>query len=47
MKINAERVIALRTKRAWSQDELSIASAGSSFGQSDRMIAIFEREKKA
>lgn len=26
MKINAELVIALRTKRAWSQEELSIAS---------------------
>ena len=26
MKINAELVIALRAKRAWSQDELSIAS---------------------
>ena len=26
MKINAELVIALRTKRSWSQEELSIAS---------------------
>jgi DNA-binding XRE family transcriptional regulator len=26
MKINAELVIALRTKKAWSQDELSIAA---------------------
>jgi transcriptional regulator with XRE-family HTH domain len=42
MKINAELVIALRTKRAWSQDELSIAS-----GLNLRTIQRIEREASA
>jgi transcriptional regulator with XRE-family HTH domain len=42
MKINAELVIALRTKRAWSQDELSIAS-----GLNLRTIQRIENEASA
>lgn len=42
MRINAELVIALRTKRAWSQDELSIAS-----GLNLRTIQRIEREASA
>ena len=39
MKINAELVIALRAKRAWSQEELSIAS-----GLNLRTIQRIEKE---
>ena len=39
MKINAELVIALRTQRAWSQEELSIAS-----GLNLRTIQRIEKE---
>ena len=42
MKINAELVIALRTKRAWSQDELSKAS-----GLNLRTIQRIENEASA
>ena len=42
MRINAELVIALRAKRAWSQDELSIAS-----GLNLRTIQRIEREASA
>lgn len=42
MKINAELVIALRTKRAWSQDELSIVS-----GLNLRTIQRIENEASA
>ena len=42
MKINAELVVALRTKRAWSQDELSIAS-----GLNLRTIQRIENEASA
>ena len=42
MKINAELVMALRTKRAWSQDELSIAS-----GLNLRTIQRIENEASA
>jgi DNA-binding XRE family transcriptional regulator len=42
MKINAELVIALRAKRAWSQDELSIAS-----GLNLRTIQRIENEASA
>jgi DNA-binding XRE family transcriptional regulator len=42
MKINAELVIALRAKRAWSQDELSIAS-----GPNLRTIQRIENEASA
>lgn len=42
MKINAELVVALRTKRAWSQEELSIAS-----GLNLRTIQRIEKEATA
>jgi transcriptional regulator with XRE-family HTH domain len=42
MKINAELVVALRTKRSWSQDELSIAS-----GLNLRTIQRIENEASA
>ncbi|HEX3603212.1 MAG TPA: DUF4177 domain-containing protein [Steroidobacteraceae bacterium] len=42
MKINAELVIALRAKKAWSQDELSIAS-----GLNLRTIQRIENEASA
>jgi DNA-binding XRE family transcriptional regulator len=42
MKINAELVISLRAKRAWSQDELSIAS-----GLNLRTIQRIENEASA
>ncbi len=42
MKINAEFVIALRTKRAWSQDELAIAA-----GLNLRTIQRIENEASA
>lgn len=42
MKINAELVIRLRTKKGWSQDELSIAS-----GLNLRTIQRIEKEASA
>lgn len=42
MKINSELIIALRTKNAWSQDELSIAS-----GLNLRTIQRIENEASA